>query len=68
MTGSELKEIRNRLGLGVISFGRALGYSGNNNTVNVQIRQFEADTRPVPFWVERLAIMFDRYGVPPDWF
>ena len=66
MTGAELKAIRQSLGLSVISFGRALGYSGNDNTVNVQIRQFEGGTRPIPFWVARLSVMFDLYGVPDE--
>ena len=56
MTGAELKAIRQSLGLSVISFGRALGYSGSNNTVNVQIRQFEAETRLQPHLVVPLRI------------
>lgn len=68
MTGSELKAIRRQLGLSTKELGRALGYRGNDNTISVQVRQYESDAREIPPWIERLAIMFGRHGVPPVWY
>ena len=53
MRGSEMKKIRERLGLSVIQFGRALGYAGADNTVSVMIRAYERDggTREIPKWI-----------------
>lgn len=65
MTGVEFAAIRKRLGLSVIEMGRALGYQGTDNTVSVTIRRYEKGA-PIPPWIARLAIMFDRYGVPED--
>lgn len=64
MTGEELKAIRLKLGLSVIQMGRALGYSGNDNTVNVQVRRYELGTREIPPWIARLAFMYGKHGVP----
>jgi|GEM_PF-6589579 len=67
MTGQELAAIRKRLGLSLIQFGRALGYQGEDNTVSVTVRRYEAPNgRPIPPWIARLAIMFDRFGIPDD--
>lgn len=67
MSGSELKTIRNRLGLSAIQLGRAFGYVGGDNTVSVTIRRYESGERPLPPWLARLAVMFDRHGVPDEW-
>ena len=64
MTGAQFKAIRNKLDLSVIQMGRAIGYSGNNNTISVTIRQMELGTRPVPFYIARLMLMFALFGVP----
>jgi transcriptional regulator with XRE-family HTH domain len=68
MTPQQFKAIRRELGLTVRDFGRALGYQGNDNTISVQVRQYECGDRIPPPWIERLAIMFGRHGVPPDWY
>lgn len=67
MDGSEFSAIRARLGLSVIEFGRAFGYQGDDNSVSVTIRRYERDEKPIPPWIERLALMFGRHGVPPEW-
>ncbi|WP_454917258.1 helix-turn-helix domain-containing protein [Xanthobacter sediminis] len=67
MTGPELAAIRHRLGLSAIAFGRACGYTGTDNSVSVSIRRYEGEYgRPVPPLLARLAVMFDRFGVPDD--
>lgn len=49
------------------ALGRALGYEGQDNTVSVSVRRYEAPHgRPIPPWIARLAIMFDRHGVPDE--
>jgi DNA-binding transcriptional regulator YiaG len=45
MTGSELRKIREELGMTQIEFAALLGY-GSNATVAL----WEADKRPVPRW------------------
>lgn len=66
MTGDELADIRRRLKLSIVNFGLALGYSGAEENINRTIRRYEIGDKPIPPWIARLAIMFDRYGVPRD--
>ena len=63
MTPFEFKSIRKQLGLGTVAMGRALGYQGTDNTVSVQIRQYESGARPIPPWIARLAEMYGRFGL-----
>lgn len=67
MTGAELKAIRHRLGLSTTALGRAFGYESSAITASGTIRKYESGQRPIPPWLGRLAIMFDRHGVPPEW-
>lgn len=66
MTGYEFSAIRKRLGLSLYDWGRALGYEGNRNTVQVAVSRYERGDRDIPPWIARLAMMFDRHGVPSD--
>lgn len=66
MTGSELQAIRRRLKLSFVRFGLALGYSGADKNIQTTIRRYESDDKPIPPWIARLALMFDRYGIPQD--
>jgi transcriptional regulator with XRE-family HTH domain len=67
MNGQELRSIRRSLGLTVRELGYAIGYRGNQNTVSVQIRQYEGGHKTMPPWIERLVTMFGKHGVPPEW-
>jgi len=67
MTPLELKTIRNRAGMGVVQFGRALGYTGNDNTLSVHVRAMENGNRPImprveaaACWVKRVVDAIDR--------
>lgn len=66
MTGPDLREIRQRLGLTAEAFGRALGYRGSRNAVQVQVAGMESGARVIPVERARLAAMYDRFGVPTD--
>lgn len=66
MTGAELYDIRKRLGLSLYAMGRALGYEGSRNTVQVAMSRYERGDREIPPWIARLAIMYARFGVPDD--
>lgn len=68
MTGDELRAIRRALGLSLKDFGRALGYTGSPNTISVQVRRYEAGARDIPPWIARLATMYERHGIPPEWY
>ena len=65
MTPAQMKAIRQALGLSTAQWGRALGYRGAN--VQVQVRQLENGVKPIPRFVARLALMFERHGVPEGW-
>ena len=66
MTGDDLKRIRKGLGLSTLELGRVLGYDAADKTVQMMIRRYESDQRPIPPWLGRLALMLERYGVPED--
>ena len=67
MTGSELAAIRKSLGLSTTQWGRALGYSGTDASVSASVRRLEArHDDAIPTTVGRLALMYDRYGVPRE--
>jgi transcriptional regulator with XRE-family HTH domain len=67
MTGEEFRRIREDLGLSTEKFGRALGYQGTYGIAARHIRRFESGARTLPPWIERLAAMYRRHGVPEDW-
>jgi transcriptional regulator with XRE-family HTH domain len=67
MQGRDMKQIRKALRLSAVEFGRALGYEGTRGTVNTTIRRYESNGRDIPPWIARLAEMFKRHGVPPEW-
>jgi transcriptional regulator with XRE-family HTH domain len=67
MTGEEFRRIREDLGLSTEKFGRALGYHGAYGIAARHIRRFESGARKLPSWIERLAVMYRRHGVPDDW-
>lgn len=62
MTGPELRAIRQKLGLTIIQWGRALGYSGTDESVRVSATRVET-TAIAPLRVARLADMYRRHGV-----
>lgn len=66
MTGDDLRAVRLSLGLSLVQMGRALGYQGTRETLNAQIHKYEAGQRPIPPWIARLVIMYDRFGLPDD--
>lgn len=67
MTGAELKAIRGRLGLSAVQMGRAFGYAGDDTTISALISRYENDAKPIPHHLARLAVLFDKHGVPGDW-
>lgn len=64
MTGKELQAIRRRLKLSFVRFGLVLGYSGADKNIQTTMRRYEIGDKPIPPWIERLAIMYDLHGVP----
>ena len=67
MTGAEMRAIRDELGLSAVQLGRAFGYEGNDSTIGPLISRFENGSRPIPTYLQRLLLMFQRHGVPPLW-
>ena len=70
MQGKELKAIRRELGLSAVELGRALGYAGTDNSASVTIRRYEANMRPIPPLVDRLArcfrLLYEKLGILPE--
>ena len=62
MIPDELKRIRKGLGLTQSQFASLLGYTHFS-----RISNFERGKDPIPKTTERLARMFQMYGVPDEW-
>ena len=70
MTGEQMKEIRNMVGLGRGKFALLLGYTGNDRNNDLRVRRLEAEAQ-VPLYIGRLVWMiwshYDRTGELPHW-
>ncbi len=67
MTGPDLKALRHRMGLHGPAFGRAMGYATpTNGSLASAVSRLEAMER-VPEWLGRLAVMYERHGIPEEW-
>ena len=64
MTGKEFQDLRVKSGFSALQWGRALGYSGSDNAVNVEGYRYEGGQREIPTWIARLAYMYGHQGVP----
>ena len=62
MTHFELRRIRKGLGLNQTQFALLLGYTHFS-----RISNFETGKDPIPKTTERLARMFQMYGVTSEW-
>lgn len=68
MTGAELKAIREALGLSLADWAYALGYRhASRDAARQQAYEMESGRKAITPQVARLAEMFRRYGVPPEW-
>jgi DNA-binding transcriptional regulator YiaG len=68
MTGAEMRQIRRKLGLNIKQWALALGYRGKRNTLQKQVSRWEFGDRPIPVWIERLARMYEKHGVPRTYY
>jgi transcriptional regulator with XRE-family HTH domain len=62
MTGQEFRDIRLKLGLTAEAFARLLGYRGSRASVQVTIRRYESEVRPIPPAIATLAKMYEQHG------
>ena len=67
MTPADFKACRVACGLTQSQWGRALGYDGKNCDCTVRRYENGAPGRPLPDWIARLADMYRRHGIPPEW-
>lgn len=67
MTGAQFAAIRHMLGLTTDRFGRALGLCGTRNTVQGNVRRYARGESKISLTLERLAEMYARHGVPPEY-
>jgi hypothetical protein len=70
MNGSEIKEIRTRLGLGRTEFALLIGYVGNDRNNNLRVRRLEAEEQ-APLYLARYLWLIERWveehGALPAW-
>lgn len=60
-----LKQSRRKAGLRLADYAIALGYrSSDRHNLRQQVYDMESGRKDIPPWIERLAIMYSRYGVP----
>lgn len=61
MSGEELKELREKLGMTAKEFGVAVGFS--ERSAQIRIYEYEGDKAPISRPVELLCKYIKRYGV-----
>lgn len=66
MTAAGMKRCRDATLLGVVEYGQLLGYQGSPKTISRLIRSFEDGTKVPPLYIQRLVLMFFRFGIPQD--
>lgn len=69
MTGAELRAIRKQLlgGMAAEAFARLMGMELTGQAARNRISRLENEHVPVPETIARLAEMYRRHGVPPEW-
>lgn len=65
MTGDELKEARQALGLTLVELGHLLGYAGEH--VRAQVHKMETGDRPIKEAQRRLVEAYLEGYRPADW-
>lgn len=73
MQSSELKKLRQHLGLDRLQFARLIGYTGTDRNDEMRVRKYETTVQP-PLHIARFAWLLDRFNdlngyLPqfPDW-
>lgn len=74
MHGTELKQIRQRLGMDRFQFARLIGYTGTDRNNETRLRSYENGKLQVPLYIARFAdliqrwyLIFGRLPDFPDW-
>jgi len=70
MTGSEMKKIRDRMGLERLELARLIGYTGNDRNDESRIRKLESGAKQIPLYIARLVWLLSahqrRTGILPE--
>jgi DNA-binding transcriptional regulator YiaG len=64
---TEMREVRELLGLSRFQIGTALGFTGNRYAIKNNVGRMERGQRQPTAQVSRLLEMYRRHGVPPEW-
>lgn len=73
MQGSEMRDIRKRLGLDQLQFAREIGFTGTDRNDVTRIRKYENGKQQIPLYLARFVWLLDaRYEGPipvkwPQW-
>lgn len=59
MQGSEMKVIRERLGMTELQLARAIGYTGTDRNDDTRIREYERGKKQIPLYIARLVWLID---------
>jgi DNA-binding transcriptional regulator YiaG len=67
LPASELRRIRQKLGLSRDEFAIELGYEGTSEGNTNTMRRFETGRRGLPLTLAKLIFMIDVHGLPDTW-
>lgn len=65
MTGSEMREIRRRLGMDRVRFARLVGYTGTDRNDIMRVRRYE-NSGQVPLYLARLVWLINMWHLRTD--
>lgn len=69
MDGTEMKRLRQDMGLDRLQFARMIGYSGTDRNDDFRIRSYEGNKKQIPLYIARLVWLIHQirgYG-PIEW-
>ena len=74
MTGSQMRELRRRLGMDRLQMARVIGYTGTDRNDELRVKRLENAGDPVPLYIARLLwliesnwLMFGSLPTFPQW-
>lgn len=59
MTGSQLRELRRRLGMNRLQLARVIGYTGTDRNDELRVKRLENAGDPVPLYIARLLWLIE---------
>ncbi len=74
MTGSQMRELRRRLGMDRLQMARVIGYTGTDRNDELRVKRLENAGDPVPLYIARLLWLIELHNrhwkclpIFPEW-